>query len=165
MNEEEYFENLRGRLIGQRVTLCRLAANSLLIYVGCEPGEEKGLTLWFEPTWHFCGPGRPLVGSRQAQIDDDEPDEKAVMGRIAEPLQQIVGKRIDAIAVERRTFDIAVYFEGDYWVKTFVADPNDDHLWHIRDNAISRSLYCSTEGFEIYQRDCEDSQQTSLNIV
>lgn len=61
-----YFDEVRGRLIGCEITDFKLAANSLLIYVRCYPGDATGHILWIEPTWQFRGPGAVLAGSRQA---------------------------------------------------------------------------------------------------
>jgi hypothetical protein len=89
MEAKEYFEELRMRLMNHTVSYRRLAANSLLIYIDCEPGDKQGLTIWFEPTWQFCGPQVPLVGSRQAQIDDEEPDEETALARVGAPLDAL----------------------------------------------------------------------------
>lgn len=44
-----FFELLKRRIVGHRVKYRRLACDSLLLYVECEPGDEKGVTIWFEP--------------------------------------------------------------------------------------------------------------------
>jgi hypothetical protein len=51
MDAVEQFESFRRELIGRSITFVRLACNSLLLYVECEPGDGRGLTLWLEPTW------------------------------------------------------------------------------------------------------------------
>ena len=76
MEAETYFNHLRANLVNHKVSYTRLAANSLLIYVECEPGDKKGVTIWFEPTWHFCGVEGVLIGSRQAQMDDESRTKK-----------------------------------------------------------------------------------------
>jgi hypothetical protein len=50
----QQFENFRHELIGSRITFVRLACNSLLLYVECEPGDGCGLTFWLEPPWRVC---------------------------------------------------------------------------------------------------------------
>ena len=148
MEAKEYLEHLRGRLEGHIVSSTRLAANSLLIYVECRPGDKKGVTIWFEPTWHFCGAEGVLLGSRQAQMDDEPEDEEAFY-RLAEPLRVLEGKKIESVVVEPRTFDLHLFFERDYWVKTFVADPTDEQSWHIRENATAQRLKGSPKGIAI----------------
>jgi hypothetical protein len=148
MEAKEYLEHLRGRLEGRVVEYTRLAANSLLIYVECEPGDKKGITIWFEPTWHLCGVGGVLFGSRQAQMDDEPEDEEA-FHLLAEPLRVLEGMKIESVVVEPRTFDLHIFFEGDYWVKTFVADPTDEESWHIQENAIGQRLKGFPKGLAV----------------
>jgi hypothetical protein len=148
MEAKEYLEHLRGSLEGHVVEYTRLAANSLLIYVECEPGDKKGITIWFEPTWHLCGAEGVLLGSRQAQMDDAPEDEEA-FHRVVEPLRVLEGKKLESVVVEPRTFDLHLFIEGDYWVKTFVADPTDEESWHIRENATGQRLKGSPKGIAI----------------
>src|SRR5215472_3257067 len=133
MEPKTYFEHLRWWPRGSYISVTRLAANSLLIYVECEPGDKQGVTIWFEPTWHFAGPEGVLVGSRQAQMDDN-PDDDEDFYRVAEPLRVLEGKTIQSVVIEPITHDLHVRIEDAYWVKTFASDPNDDESWHIREN-------------------------------
>lgn len=139
MGPEAYFEYLRDNLEGHQITFTRLATNSLLIYVECEPGDKQGVTMWFEPTWHFAGPSGVLIGSRQAQMDDN-PDDEVAFARVAEPLDLLQGKLIQAVVIESITYDLHVRIEGGFWIKTFASDPTDDESWHIRENANLRLL-------------------------
>ncbi len=115
---DTYFKHLRANLVDHKVSYTRLAANSLLIYVECEPSDKKGSIIWFEPTWHFCGVERVLIGSRQAQMDD-EPENEEAFHRVAEPLRILEGRKIESVVIEPRTFDLHMFVEGDYWIKTF----------------------------------------------
>lgn len=148
MEAIEFFESLRPRLIGHTVSFRRLAANSLLIYIDCEPGDQQGVTIWFEPTWHFCGPEGVLVGSRQAQVAD-APDADEVFARVAEPLDLLLGRAIESATIEQRTHDLSLALEGDYYIKTFVSDPTDDETWHIRDNETGKRLRGFSKGLAI----------------
>jgi hypothetical protein len=143
----EQFEDFASRLIGHRVSFTRLAGNSLLIYVDCEPSDNKGLTIWFEPTWHLGSPRGVLLGSRQAQVDGKE-----AHSRVAEPLDQLAGKAIEKVLIEEITFDLRVVFEGGYWITTFVSDPTDDESWHITDNSSKLQLFASPAGLQIVER-------------
>jgi len=148
MEAETYFEHLRAMLVNHKVSFTRLAANSLIVYVECEPGDKKGVTIWFEPTWHFCGVEGVLIGSRQAQMDD-EPENEEAFYRVAEPLRMLEGRKIESVVIEPRTFDLHVYVEGGYWIKTFVSDPTDDESWHIRENATGKMLKGFAKGLAI----------------
>lgn len=60
------------RVTGQAVTFRRLAGNTLILYLNCNPGDNHGYSVWIEPTWHFSNTTEVLVGSRQAQVDDKQ---------------------------------------------------------------------------------------------
>jgi hypothetical protein len=104
----------------------------LLIYIGCEPGDGKGLTFWFEPIWHFRGPQGVLVGSIQAYeaaMTDDGLD------ALSELMDVLHEKPVEQVVLEPLTYDLSVAFAGGYWVQTFAADATTDHSWHIPENA------------------------------
>lgn len=71
---ERLFEERRGRTLGRRVSCRRLACDSLLLYLDFEPGDEEGITLWFEPIRHLRGADGVLLGSMQvaAACDSEE---------------------------------------------------------------------------------------------
>lgn len=72
MDAEVLFTELRHLLIGRPIQFWRLAANSLLLYSDCEPGQARGYVIWGEPTWHFSAPEGVLVGSRQVHGEGDD---------------------------------------------------------------------------------------------
>ena len=55
---EHFLEDLRSRLIGPPVSYRRLACDSLLIYVDCEPGDGKGITIWLSRSAFSRAPRR-----------------------------------------------------------------------------------------------------------
>jgi hypothetical protein len=154
MEPRSYFDRLRNGLEGHTISMTRLAANSLLIYVECEPGDKQGVTIWFEPAWHFAGPGGVLVGSRQAQMDD-EPDDTEAFYRVAEPLRVLEGKLIESVIIEPIMHDLQVRVDDGYWIKTFASDPNDDESWYIKHNASGRFLKGFPKGLAVESRDTE----------
>ncbi|MCZ6611458.1 MAG: hypothetical protein O6941_02390 [Planctomycetota bacterium] len=123
----------------------RLATNSLLLYLECEPGKlEGGYIVWFEPTWHVVGPQGVLAGSRQAQEDEE-------LGRINEKLAAALeGRGIRAIEIESPSNDLVMELEGDYIARIFLSDPTDDEIWHVADNRRRLTLYASPCGFSIH---------------
>lgn len=118
---------LNTYLVNLEVSYCRLAGNSLILYLNCQPGEETGFVIWLEPTWHFASHLEVLVGSRQAQVETKEELEE-----VFKPLEQLYGKAIKNINIDLTTKDIKIVFE-QFYINTFVADPTDDHIWHIID--------------------------------
>ena len=143
---EHFLESLRDRLIGRSVSYRRLACDSLLIYVECQPGDEKGLTIWFEPIWHLRGPRGVLVGSMQAaEASKTEGGLDVVCAR----MDLLCEKSIEEVGVHPLTHDLSVTSAGGYSVNTFVADPTVDESWHIRDNATRVRLKGCPTGLSI----------------
>lgn len=141
MTAESLFAELRSELLGEPVTFTRLAANSFLVYVNAEPASKTGVTIWLEPTWHLCSADGVYAGSRQAQTDD-----KSEFHRIGDSLKVLMGKRVRAIEVDPRTFDLSVQLEGEFLLRTFACDPGCDELWHLRDNATGDRVSASPKG-------------------
>jgi hypothetical protein len=140
---ENRFDSLRGRIVGQVVTYRRLACDSLLLYLGCEPGDCRGLTIWFQPIWHCLGPHGVLLGSMQvAEVCESE--EK--MDSLSACMDVLHGRVVEWIATEPLTFDLTVSVDGGFSVRTFVADATTDESWHIRDNATGLRLRGSPHG-------------------
>ena len=146
----EYGEQFRQNIVGHSITYTRLAANSLILYVDCQPGDEIGFVIWLEPTWHVKGPTGVLVGSRQAQMDD-APGDREAFSRVAEPLSTLHNKKIVSMGIELLTHDLHLRLEGELWIKTFVADPTDDESWHIRDAAGRMKLVGSPRKVSVRQ--------------
>jgi hypothetical protein len=143
---EHFLEDLRSRLIGRPVSYRRLAGDSLLIYVGCEPGDGKGITIWFEPIWHFRGPQCVLVGSMQAAEAAQTEDGLDALSDLMDVLHE---KEVQKLVVEPLSFDLSVAFAGGYYVKTFVAYATDRESWHMRDNATGIRLMGAPTGLSI----------------
>lgn len=124
----------------------RLALNSLLIYFDCEPGDKEGFVVWLEPTRNLCQPDRLLVGSRDAQIEEG-PGEAEELARVGELIREpLLGRRLEGMQLETPKYDLALVFEGGYRLRTFAAEANDDHSWHIRQLESDGALYGSPLG-------------------
>jgi len=144
MNADDLFQRFHGELIGRPITYVRLACNSLLLYVDCEPGDGQGLTLWFEPPWHVSTPAGVIAGSRQAQVQGDDGPTEAELDRVSGPIADaLLGQLITSVEVDPRSRDLLVAVANTFYVRTFVSDPEDDHLWHIRENATGLKLVAS----------------------
>jgi hypothetical protein len=141
------FEELRGRILGSKVSFRRLACDSLLLYLDCEPGDGSGITIWFEPIWHLCGPGRVLLGSTQvaAACQSEETMAAVADGHFA----PLLGRSVEGIAIDPLTFDLIVLLQDRYSVSTFAADASSDESWHIRENASGTRLKGSPGGLSV----------------
>lgn len=140
---------LKTMLAGRSVTFIRLAANSLLLYVDCAPGEKTGYVIWFEPTWHVSGPKGVLVGSRQAQGDSAGGASAEELDALLVLLHQLRDQPISQVGVDERTHDVCLEIEGGYLIKTFVADPRDEEIWHIQDRQRGLTLQASPSGWTV----------------
>lgn len=134
---------LKTYLVNLEVSYCRLAGNSLIIYLNCQLEEETGFVVWLEPTWHFASHLEVLIGSRQAQVETKEELEE-----VFKPIKQLYGKKIKDINIDLTTKDINIEFEH-FYIRTFVADPSDDHIWHIIDKESHRRINASPKGIVI----------------
>lgn len=142
-----FFESLKSRLVGREIRHRRLACDSLLLYIDCEPGDEAGIILWVEPIWHLRGPNGVLLGSSQVTAAAESVE---TMSAIAdEPMTHILGRSIEDVVIESGTHDLAVEFRGNYSIRTFVSDAESDHSWHIRDNATRMRLNGSPGGLDL----------------
>lgn len=158
MEPEAVFATLQAKLLGRAVNFRRLAANSLLLYVDCEPGDQTGVIVWFEPTWHVLGPVGVLAGSRQAQFDDAAAEEDG-LAQLGAQLDVVLGQTITSLEIDPLTHDLAMTLKRGYAVKTFVSDATDEETWHIRDNATGVILYGSPRGLSVHNRRAEQTDE------
>jgi hypothetical protein len=143
------FADLQRLLVGRPIQFFRLAADTLLLYIDCEPGQEGGYVLWVEPTWHFSGPEGVLVGSRQAQGEGDAGASREELRRIGAPLNRLFRLPITRLERDERTGDLTVAVGGELLVRTFVSDPSDDDLWSIRDRGRGVEVRGTTSGLVV----------------
>ena len=144
---ERLFLEYRTWMIGRPVRSQRLAANSLILYVDCEPADSTGLTVWIEPTWNLRDLTRVLTGSREAQHTPaaDAPD--SGFRRAAEAVAALQGRIITDVALDRLSGDLTIRLDGGLTVQTFVSHPGDGELWHIRESASGARLSCLGQEF------------------
>ncbi|MHB9058773.1 MAG: hypothetical protein ACYC53_08120 [Bacillota bacterium] len=147
MDANKLLSDRVSALYGKTLEYTRLAANSLLLYFGCEPGDAEGIVVWLEPTWHVSAPEGVLIGSRQAGTAAKEGTPE--MDRVAEPLARLRGQAITGMEVDPRSRDLTIIIAETYMVRTFVNDPGDDEIWHILDYASDLILCASPKGLTV----------------
>jgi hypothetical protein len=134
MEADKLFFEMRESLNGHTVRYTRLAADSLILYVECEPGDKQGWTLWLDPPWHISAPHRLLLGSRQTQGETDETwPTKEELNRISGKFHDLRGHPIYSLEVDPRSRDLIITLSQEHQVRTLATAPNRD-LWHVRDN-------------------------------
>lgn len=144
---ERLFLEYRTWMIGRPVRSHRLAGNSLILYVDCEPADSAGLTVWIEPTWNLRDSARVLTGSREAQHLPDAAASDAGFRRAAEAVATVQGRIVTDAALDRVSGDLTVRLDGGLMVQTFVSHPGDGELWHIRESASGARLSCHGHEF------------------
>lgn len=146
ISPEDFLSRIRSLTVDRPVSYRRLATNSLFVFVDCQPGDEKGVIFWLEPTWNLCGPDRVLTGSRQAQEDPDLPEGFTAACRAVDVL---LGRTIEAVQIEPVTHSLIIKFSGGHQVRTFVSDPTEDMDWQISDGSTTAKLRGSSQGLHL----------------
>lgn len=150
MDAQRLFEEFRSAVLGRQVTDIWLAANSLIVDVDCTV-KDRGFSIWLEPTWHVSSSERVLAGSRQAQGAGLEGATKDESEQVAVPLKVLRGLPITGIDLDNRSNDLTLTVDHNYLLRAFVADPNDNHTWHIRDKGKLISVYGSPSGLQAHK--------------
>jgi len=143
----QFIRSIRKRAVGGVVRYRRLAMNSLLVYLDCRPGDESGFSIWLEPTWQVLGPLHVLAGSRQAQVEG-----KKELTNIGKVIDAILGRRLVGFTIARRSNELTLRLTGEFEIRNFVSDANDDHIWHIDDHEKRLALYASPTELEVVER-------------
>lgn len=117
---------------------------TLLLYIAEDLALDSTLTVWLEPTWHIEGQNGVILGSRQAQVEEEQAHQ--MMGRLAAELR---GRTIENFFIEERTNQLSIRLSGGYLVKTFVSDPTEEESWNIRDHVSKQRLNASPAGFQV----------------
>lgn len=137
------------RSVGHLVSFRRLAMNSLLVYIDGTPGSGTGITFWLEPPWHLRGPDGGLTCSGEAGYDDEAREPEAGFRRAAAALDVLVGRTLVDVRVEPTTGDLLLEFDGEHFLRTIASDPDDDELWHVRDNTTATRVVRSARGYAV----------------
>ncbi|WP_435021544.1 hypothetical protein TA3x_002431 [Tundrisphaera sp. TA3] len=155
MDGDELFRRMRDEVIGRPISFVRLVCDILLLYVDCDPGDGRGLTFWLNPPWEVSSPEGVVADSSQARSEDEEGPTEEQLGRVSTPIRgELLGRPITELQVDRRTRSMTMNVAGGHVVRVLASDPEDDHLWHLRENATGLTLYASTRGWII--RDAEE---------
>jgi hypothetical protein len=139
---------LTSSLLGQQVAFTRVAGNSLLLYVGFEPGgpESNGIVVWFNPPWHVAGPSGVTIGSYPLSVASHDGGE--VFERACAPAELLRGQTITRVAVDDCASELSIA-AGEFVVRSFVDDPDDSELWQIHDRAGGRRLFGGAPGLTL----------------
>jgi hypothetical protein len=146
---QKMLQDLRKSIVGRPITFRRIAADSLLLYVDCEPGDNHGFVFWLNPPWHYCSAGRVLVGSNQIQPGRDGicPTRKE-LNRISARMRPLSGEAVTALEVDSWSHDLSLDIGSIHRVKSFADRPAFRENWSIRDVAGGVYLVGSSAGLK-----------------
>jgi hypothetical protein len=142
------FGKLAASLVGQRIAFTRVAGNSLLLYVGLEPGgpDTTGVVTWFNPPWQVSSPNGVILGSYPVSAASHESRE--VFDSACAPAELLRGQPIASLVVDDRTSELTLS-AGEFVVRSFVDDPDDGELWQVHDRASGARVYGGGPGLKL----------------
>ena len=156
LRSDSLLRRLQKMLLGRRVTFRRLAGNSFLVYLECEPGDKQGFVIWLEPSWHLCNRSKVLVGSHQSELARG-PRQKAGFKKVAPLLNKLIGKKVTSVNIAPGSHDLEVRLSGGYHLRTFADDPASFECWHITDATNNLVLYGSASGLRVQKQKSKKS--------
>ena len=150
------FEQLNAelqKLVGEKVSFIRVAANSIIIYFFGEPGDDNVVSVFVDPTWRFQKKGKVVVGSYDLQIDesDFESEDKyqEEFERIASLPHSLEGAELESVKIDFDSSDLSMRFSDDQVVRNFANSAFDDKDWTYRNVAQRITAYVSPLGVRV----------------
>ena len=121
------------KLVGEKVSFVRVAANSIIIYFLGEPGDDSVVSVFIDPAWRFQRHGKVIIGSYDLQIDecDFETKEKyqAEFERLASLPGSLEGSKLESVEIDFESSDISMRFSDGRVVRNFANSAFDDKAW------------------------------------
>ena len=158
-NEKMTFENLNSELqtlVGEPVSFCRVAGNSLIIYFFGEPGDENVVSVFLDPTWHVRQNGKIVLGSFDLQIEESdfesEQDYNDEFERLALLKDNLYGSKLESVELDFESSDICLKFSGDQVVTNFANSAFDAMAWTYRNMQKNITAYVSTLGVNLQNK-------------
>lgn len=148
MGGDELSERLHRELIGKSINFTRMACDSLLLYLGGEPGDGRGLTLWLDPTWQLLAPEGEIAEARQNECEDGLPEAEAE-SLLELVCSTLVNRCISEVYLDHSSHDLTINVTDNFKIKTCYKGRSANHFWHIRENSTGLTLYNSSGGWMI----------------
>ncbi len=150
------FEELNSelqKLVGQSVSFVRVAANSIIIYFFGEPGDDRVVSLFIDPTWRFQRYGKVVVGSFDLQMDESdfesEEEYQEEFQRMAALPSSLQGAVLENVDIDFDSSDISMTFSDGQIVRNFANSAFDDKDWTYRNAAQGIAVCVSPIGIRL----------------
>lgn len=149
--ELSHMQEPLDKLAGKPVTQKIIAGNSIEIYLGLAPMEERAQVIWVEPPWRLEQSGHIISTSADFPWEPEEGEtEKAFRARFEDVCSAsdglkkatLISARLDPI-----TSDLELSFGGELTLRTFTVWR--DESWHFRDYGQNKRYRVSLSGVEI----------------
>ncbi len=141
------------KLVGEKFSFVRVAANSIIIYFFGEPGDDNVVSVFIDPTWRFQRHGKVIVGSYDLQIDESDFDSKEEYQEEFEQLaslpNSLEGAKLETIEIDFESSDICMKFSDGQVMRNFANSGFDDKDWTYRNVAQSITAYVSPLGIRL----------------
>ena len=141
------------KLVGEIVSLKRIAGNSIILYFLGEPGDDTVISVFIDPTWRYQQNGRIIVGSYDFPFDESDFKSKEeyrdTFERMCSLTDALEGTRLENCAVDLDTSDILMEFSNDQVVRNFANSAFDDAAWTYRNRPLKLTAYVSPSGIRL----------------
>ncbi|MEO6654987.1 MAG: hypothetical protein ABIO36_02805, partial [Pyrinomonadaceae bacterium] len=133
----EYLNSELQTLVGESVSFCRVASNSLIIYFFGEPGDANVVSIFLDPTWRLKQNGKKIIlESFDLQIEESdfesESDYNDEFERLTSLKANLYGSKLESVELDFDSSDICLKFSGDQVVSNFANSAFDDKAWTYR---------------------------------
>lgn len=150
------FEELNAelqKLVGEKVSFVRVAANSIIIYFFGEPGDCNVVSVFIDPTWRFQRHGKVIVGSYDLQVDESDFESKEEyqkeFERLASLPSSLEGAKLESVEIDFESSDISMKFSDGQAMRNFANSAFDDKDWTYRNVAQGITAYVSPSGIKL----------------
>ncbi len=150
------FEELNAelqKLVAEKVSFVRVAANGIIIYFFSEPGDDNVVSVFIDPTWRFQRHGKVIVGSYDLQIDESDFESKEEyqkeFERLASLLSSLKGAKLECVEIDFESSDIFMKFSDGQVVRNFANSAFDDKAWTYRNDAQGITACVSALGIRL----------------
>jgi hypothetical protein len=144
------------KLVGEKVSFVRVAANSIIIYFFGEPGDVSVVSVFIDPAWRLQQQGKVIIGSYDLQIDESDFESKEEyekeFERRASVTHRLEGSKLEGIEIDFASSDIYMKFSDGQVVRNFANSAYDDKAWTYHNAPNSVRAYISPLGIRLQNK-------------
>ncbi len=141
------------KLVGEKVSFVRVAANSIIIYFFGAPGDDSVISVFIDPTWRFQRQGKVVIGSYDLQIDESDFTSKEEyqreFHRLSSLPSSLEGSKLESVEIDFESSDISMKFSGGQVLRNFANSAFDDKDWTYHNAPKGIRAYVSPLGIRL----------------